>query len=235
VDVLRRMDRVLAERLELVPLNPLGAAVGPTRPGVDYPASKLLFIPVTYAIAWLLADYAVLRLRRAQSALREALRVVSELARTDGLTKLWNRRYLEERLEAELDRADRHERIVSVLMLDLDHFKAINDDHGHAEGDATLIRFAELVRKCVRKIDIVARYGGEEFVVVLPETKPEAARAIAERIRAMQRDQGLHTTVSIGIASTVDHGTNPADLIAAADRALYRAKNAGRDRVDVAA
>jgi diguanylate cyclase (GGDEF)-like protein len=119
-------------------------------------------------------------------------------------------------------------------MLDLDWFKRVNDERGHAAGDETLVAFADLLKRQTRRIDIVARYGGEEFVVVLPETELTAARTVAERIRLAQKDKGLHTTVSIGVADSSRHGRSIDALLAAADAALYAAKGAGRDQVVVA-
>jgi diguanylate cyclase (GGDEF)-like protein len=226
---------LLVERLGLVPLNPLGEGLP------AYAWIRLFWIPATYSVGWLLASLAVLRVRRAQQALRianaaleKALGEASDLARRDPLTRVWNRRYLHERLGDELARADRLQKVVSLLMLDLDWFKRINDEHGHAAGDETLVAFADLLKRQTRRIDIVARYGGEEFVVVLPETDLSAARLVADRIRLAQRNQGLHTTVSIGVADSSQHGQSIDALLAAADSALYAAKGAGRDRVHIA-
>jgi diguanylate cyclase (GGDEF)-like protein len=224
-----------AERLGLLPQNPLGEGLP------AYAWVRLLWIPATYFAGWLLASLAVLRLRRAQQALRianaaleKALGEASDLARRDPLTRVWNRRYLQERLGDELARAERLHKVVSLLMLDLDGFKRVNDERGHAAGDETLVTFAALLKRQTRRIDIVARYGGEEFVVVLPETELSAARTVAERIRLAQKDQGLHTTVSIGVADSSRHGRSIDALLAAADTALYAAKGAGRDQVVVA-
>jgi diguanylate cyclase (GGDEF)-like protein len=219
----------------LVPRNPLGEGLPP------YAWIRLLWIPATYFAGWLLASLAVLRLRRAQQALHianvaleKALGEASDLARRDPLTRVWNRRYLQERLGDELARAERLHKVVSLLMLDLDWFKRVNDERGHAAGDETLVTFADLLKRQTRRIDIVARYGGEEFVVVLPETDLAAARTVAERIRLAQKEHGLHTTVSIGVADSGHHGRSIEALLAAADAALYEAKGAGRDRVYVA-
>jgi len=161
------------------------------------------------------------------------------LAHTDPLTQVLNRRALTVRLVSEMDRARRYDAVLSMLMVDLDHFKAINDTHGHLVGDDTLRELAQLLQESVRSVDFVARYGGEEFVVVLPETKLEGAVKFADRMREriagtpfVREHGGVHITASIGVASypkgdvhTVD------DLFARADEALYRAKSEGRNRV----
>ena len=168
---------------------------------------------------------------------------VAEGALQDPLTGLYNRRHLEERLGAELAAALRHQRLVSVLMVDVDHFKRINDDHGHMAGDEALKMVAYVLRGAIRKEDVLARYGGEEFVVVARETGLAGARALGERIRrAVERSrcqwQGrdLALTVSIGVTVSVgltDYvaGQTDRDMIASADQALYLAKQAGRNRV----
>jgi two-component system, cell cycle response regulator len=165
---------------------------------------------------------------------------LEELARTDPLTGLVNRRVLVERLQAEVERARRYEGAITLLMIDLDHFKRINDQHGHLVGDEVLRAVAVLLTSAVRSVDVVSRYGGEEFVVVLPETPPMGATSFAERIREKLEQHGfvgggggvLGVTASIGLASfpgprieTVE------DLLARADEALYRAKADGRNRV----
>jgi diguanylate cyclase (GGDEF)-like protein len=169
-------------------------------------------------------------------------RRLEALATTDPLTRTLNRRALHDRLERELDRARRFRSVFSVLLLDADNFKLINDREGHLVGDGVLRQLAALLEEDARSIDVVARYGGEEFAVILPETTPEGALTFSERLRERIRAYGfdagaarpLHMTVSIGVTSyphadieTVD------DLLARADEALYRAKAGGRDRVCV--
>jgi two-component system, cell cycle response regulator len=159
------------------------------------------------------------------------------LSVTDGLTGLSNYRYFQQAISREIERAVRFARPMGLLMLDLDHFKNVNDSHGHQVGDAVLIEIAERVRAEVREVDLVARYGGEEFTVVLPETDRGGAEHIAQRICERVRGRPLHAagvelrvTVSIGVAVLPDDGTTPSALIRAADEALYAAKAAGRDR-----
>jgi diguanylate cyclase (GGDEF)-like protein len=168
---------------------------------------------------------------------------LAEGALQDPLTGLYNRRHLDERLAAELAAAQRHGRPVSLLMVDVDHFKAVNDVHGHLAGDEALKMVAFVLRGAVRKEDVLARYGGEEFVVVARETALDGARALGERIRrAVERShcawQGreLGVTVSIGVTVSVGltefiPGRSEREVLEAADRALYLAKEQGRNRV----
>jgi diguanylate cyclase (GGDEF)-like protein len=160
------------------------------------------------------------------------------LSTTDPLTGLWNFRYLSMSLAREIERSTRFDRPLAVLMLDLDHFKLVNDVHGHARGDTVLRELASRVQEQIREVDTFARYGGEEFVVVLPETTVEGAAQLADRIcQAVRREpfrvegeEPLDITVSVGGAAFPEHGSSPATLMRAADRALYVAKGAGRDQ-----
>ena len=160
------------------------------------------------------------------------------LSTTDALTGLWNFRYLSMSLAREIERSTRFERPLAVLMLDLDHFKQVNDQHGHARGDAVLRELAQRVQEQIREVDTFARYGGEEFVVVLPETTVEGATQLAERICVAVRREPFHSegedslqvTISVGGAAFPAHGSSAATLMRAADKALYVAKNDGRDR-----
>jgi diguanylate cyclase (GGDEF)-like protein/PAS domain S-box-containing protein len=171
--------------------------------------------------------------------LRDALR---EMALRDGLTGLYNRRYLEDALNRELHRAERSGKGVSVVMIDIDHFKRFNDKFGHDAGDFVLSAVARAITKSIRPSDIACRYGGEELAVVLAEADLECARARAEHIRIAIRETNLvhlgqtlpAPTASFGIAVYPGNGIKPADLLKAADQALYCAKEAGRDRVCVA-
>ena len=164
------------------------------------------------------------------------------LSLTDGLTGTWNRRYFQMQFRQVLATATRFERPFSVLMLDLDHFKDLNDTHGHQRGDAILIEFSQRVKHNLREVDTFARYGGEEFICLLSETDEEGARTTGEKIREAIRsqpfgslgDEPVGVTVSIGVASYPTHGSSFHELVEAADRALYRAKETGRNRVVVA-
>ncbi|WP_187399568.1 diguanylate cyclase [Micromonospora sp. AP08] len=174
----------------------------------------------------------------------ENVRVHEEAQRlslTDPLTGLWNYRYLRESIRREVERANRFGRMLSVLALDLDRFKDVNDTWGHAAGDAVLVEFARRVRGEIREVDLAFRQGGEEFVVLLPETDARGATIVAERLGSVVRDQPVrvegHTgepiavpvTVSIGIAVYPDHAAGGQQVLDAADDALYAAKAAGRD------
>jgi diguanylate cyclase (GGDEF)-like protein len=162
---------------------------------------------------------------------------VLELSQTDGLTKIFNRRYFEEYLDKELERSRRYSRPLALLMLDLDHFKDYNDTFGHQAGDRALQKFAGIIRNEVRhNLDIVARYGGEEFVVVMPESDLNGALKLAERIRAtFESADGLEErlTTSIGVAACTPNETGCDLLINQADKALYAAKHNGRNQVCV--
>ncbi|GIJ08970.1 diguanylate cyclase [Micromonospora andamanensis] len=163
------------------------------------------------------------------------------LSLTDPLTGLWNYRYLRESLRREVERASRFGRMVSVLALDLDRFKRVNDTYGHAAGDTVLAEFARRVRGEIREVDLAFRRGGEEFVVLLPETDAHGATIVAERLGAAVRDSPVTVvghagvrelvpvTVSIGIAVFPDHADTGPQVLAAADEALYAAKTASRD------
>jgi two-component system cell cycle response regulator len=164
---------------------------------------------------------------------------LEQLASTDALTLCLNRRALLEALERELDRARRYSLVLTILMVDLDHFKWINDSMGHLVGDTVLRQLGEILRREVRSVDSVARYGGEEFVIVLPETAVHGAMIFAERLRQRiqaqpfgDAGQPLKVTVSIGVASFPDARiTSPETFLAMADTALYRAKAGGRNLV----
>ncbi len=158
----------------------------------------------------------------------------------DNLTGLLNRTNLHGVLEQEIKRAQRYGHSLSLMLLDLDHFKEVNDNHGHLAGDAVLVQVSRLLKSCLRQCDSLYRYGGEEFLAVLPETELSGARALAERIRRsvaessyQYRDHNLRLTISIGL-TTLRGEVSVAALIQQADDALYDAKRKGRDRVVMA-
>lgn len=165
-----------------------------------------------------------------------------EMATTDFLTGLSNRRHFIARMEAELARVNRQGSPVAVLMLDIDHFKRINDRYGHASGDAVLRQFADLIRAELRAVDSAGRVGGEEFAILLSGTDLAGAATFAERLRAKvarsplaQGEQQIPVTVSIGITVLTADDANTSDVLHRADAALYEAKDGGRDRVAIAA
>jgi len=180
------------------------------------------------------------RILALESRLKESLSSVEELAVRDSLTGLFNRRAFDARLTDEVQRAVRYQRPLSLLMIDIDHFKLYNDQHGHPQGDALLRELSTLFLSCVRSTDYVTRYGGEEFAIILPETNSANALAVAGTILdrvcrhpfAFRETQpGGSLTVSIGVAGHDDHQLDEAQLLLAADQALYLAKAAGRNRV----
>ncbi|MEX0692659.1 MAG: diguanylate cyclase [Gemmatimonadales bacterium] len=173
-----------------------------------------------------------------ETAITERARF-QELARTDALTGCVNRRALFERMGREMDRAKRYRHALAVILVDLDEFKRVNDEHGHVAGDRVLAAMGELLRRDARAVDIVGRYGGDEFILVLPETPLEGAVVFAERLRqrihAVDFAEGgepWYVSASIGVAGypTEDVATSE-DLIACADQAMYRAKHEGRNQV----
>ncbi len=194
------------------------------------------YVTKPFSAPELLARIGVMvRIQRAEAEARKA-------SLTDSLTGLYNRRFLHQRLEEEMARSRRHDTPLACVMLDIDHFKAINDTRGHAVGDAVLREVASILRRHIRKSDIAVRYGGEEFVLVLFSNGADGARLVAERIRA---DVESHTfgsdgnsvqvTISIGVCAFPEESIGTADdLMRRADSALYQAKEAGRNMVCVA-
>ncbi|HEX7831616.1 MAG TPA: GGDEF domain-containing protein [Thermoanaerobaculia bacterium] len=171
-------------------------------------------------------------------------RNLSEVSSRDSLTGLYARWFVIEKLDSELNRAMRHGSPMSLLMLDVDHFKRVNDTFGHSAGDQVLQNIGQLLRDSCRVYDVAGRYGGEEFCIVLPETKPGNTSVVAERIRSRLEsmeipcgDTSIVVTASIGIAGmdtpAESEVLSPAALIDRADRALYSAKNRGRNRVEM--
>ena len=189
-----------------------------------------------------------IRLKRERDHLRESAEdasrraeAASEMSMTDPLTGLLNRYGLRRSLQHEYAEARRYSRPLSCLMIDLDHFKHVNDTHGHAAGDAALMQVARVLTEAVRASDVVCRYGGEEFLVLAPETSLEGALALGEKIRAAATSRlfgdgasVFPLTFSVG-AAQLGPGESAHDMVVRADHALYHAKEAGRNRVEAAA
>ena len=171
-----------------------------------------------------------------------ALQKAEALSVTDDLTRLYNSRYLHQVLRRETKRASRSGRPLSLLFLDLDGFKSVNDNHGHLAGSKALVEAAAIIRSCARETDIVARFGGDEFALILPDTGRDGALSVAARIRERLRrarflaSDGLsvHLTASIGLATLPDAASSAEELLRAADMAMYKVKAAGKDGVHVA-
>jgi two-component system, cell cycle response regulator len=163
---------------------------------------------------------------------------IYRLTTMDGLTQVHNRRYFDEQIDRELSRSRRYERVLSLVMMDIDHFKQINDQHGHLAGDYVLKQLASTVRTKIRREDVFARYGGEEFSIILPEIDLKGAKLFAEKVRQMISKQHfvfdkthIPVTVSVGVAILQPQHREAGDLVRAADEKLYEAKTSGRNRV----
>ncbi len=173
--------------------------------------------------------------------LEEKNRILNNLANIDGLTGVYNHRYFQNALDQEISRAIRQKSDLSLLLIDIDHFKSFNDTYGHQVGDFVLIEFAKTLKKHIRRYDILARYGGEEFAIILPETSSEDALVVSEKLRSAIEDYAFrekaaeyHVTASFGQAcnnpaSDSDFSKNT--FISQADQALYAAKDKGRNCV----
>jgi diguanylate cyclase (GGDEF)-like protein/PAS domain S-box-containing protein len=220
-----------------VPLVALGDTIGVLHQRLPDSEARPPDSPIATSGAQL-AETMAERVGLALANIRLRVRLREQAIR-DPLTSVFNRRYMEETLERELRRCKRRGTRVAVMMLDLDHFKTFNDEHGHDAGDAALVTFGAFLRSKVRGEDVVCRYGGEEFTLILPDMTPEVAATRAEQIRShfstlpinlLDRKVGT-LTVSIGVAMFPDNAETGDALVHAADEALYRAKAEGRDRV----
>jgi two-component system cell cycle response regulator len=178
--------------------------------------------------------------KRYNVQLRDSVQQTIEMAVTDGLTGLNNRRYLDSHLAGLVEKAKSRNKPLSVVMCDIDHFKAVNDNHGHDVGDEVIREFSRRIRKNIRNIDLACRYGGEEFAIVMPDTDLALARVVAERIRnevaihpfvVEEGGKQLPITVSIGVTCMQGQDDSPENLLKRADVALYQAKRAGRNTV----
>jgi len=226
---------LMLRRFLIIPLQRIDRKLATLR--VDQPAPAY---PITRLEEIHSIEEATQRLHRSLQELEQARHQLETLAHFDAMTGLYNRHPFLERASIELQRAHRYAHPICVGMADLDHFKAVNDNHGHASGDVALRHFAGLMRDTLRQTDLVCRYGGEEFAFVCPESSLDEARAMAERLcqcfaaQAIELPDGtrLQATVSIGIASMAGHTLDQA--LSLADEALYQAKRTGRNRVVLA-
>jgi two-component system cell cycle response regulator len=207
-------------------------------------ASELLFKPVNISELYMrvkrvLREKTLIRERNtAIQKLRESEQYYQELSTTDGLTKIFNTRQFYSTLRTEIERSRRYNHPLAILMLDIDDFKKYNDTYGHLEGDKVLVRFAEIIKDCLRQSDTAYRYGGEEFAAILPVTSGEQGENAAERVRSMlctevfepSSGTSIRVTVSIGVAEYIKD-EDMMEYVRRADQNLYMAKAAGKDQV----
>lgn len=180
-----------------------------------------------------------MRILKLEAQLMQARKQMEVLAMHDGLTGLLNRRAIEEHADAEFSIAGRKERPLSIILLDIDHFKKVNDTHGHKMGDKVLQRVAGILSEDLRKYDRLGRWGGEEFILILPDTDLQGAMIVAERLRvqtaetniSLENGEPFSVQISLGVATTDANFQTIAKFIDAADQALYKAKQAGRNQV----
>jgi two-component system, cell cycle response regulator len=200
-------------------------------------ASDFVFKPVRF-------EELLLRLKRVlkeRSLNQERVRMLDELKKlsiTDGLTQLYNSRHFYSQLKGEIERCNRYEHKLSLLLLDIDNFKEYNDSYGHLEGDKILVRLGHVIKSCLRKMDTAYRYGGEEFTIILPDTDGEEARTVAERLRTAVSSEDftdgsrpdVRITISIGVTQYFQE-EKIASFVQRADQAMYQSKQAGRNKV----
>ncbi len=202
-------------------------------------ASDFIFKPVRFE-ELLLRIKRVLRERRLAKDRAQMLIKLKQLAITDGLTKLYNSRYFYNQLEMEIDRMNRYNHPLSLLLLDIDNFKMYNDTYGHLDGDKVLIRLGETIRNCLRTMDTAYRYGGEEFTVLLPETSVEEAITVAQRIQSRLAAEefvtsgGIKNTITLSVGITeYSPKEDLTSFISRADKAMYLSKDRGKNTISV--
>jgi diguanylate cyclase (GGDEF)-like protein len=233
-----RVNGPVAGSVIALPLLCRGKAVGAlvgldSQPSASMPA---LTVPTLNALRLVLEPQAI--------ALENALTIqrAQALSVTDDLTRLYNSRYMNQVLRRETKRASRSGRPLSLLFIDMDGFKQVNDQHGHLCGSRALVEAAGLIRGCARETDVVARFGGDEFSLILPDTGREGAVSVAVRIRERVAEHkflktdglALHLTASVGVATLPDVAGSAEELIRAADKAMYKVKGAGKNGIHVA-
>ena len=204
---------------------------------VNKGASDFVFKPVRFE-ELLLRLKRVLRERQLKKERDRMLGKLQNLAITDGLTKLYNSRHFYTQLEIETGRSNRYGHPLAMLLLDIDHFKRYNDTYGHLEGDKVLVRLADVIQSCLRTMDSAYRYGGEEFTIILPETRADEAKNVAQRIRTTVEaeafipapDTPVIVTVSTGVTEYA-HKEDTSAFVQRADQAMYLSKQNGRNRV----
>jgi two-component system cell cycle response regulator len=200
-------------------------------------ASDFVFKPVRFE-ELLLRLKRVLKERRLTQERLHMLEELKKLSITDGLTQLYNSRYFYSQIKGEIERFKRYGHKLSLLLLDIDHFKDYNDTHGHLEGDKVLVRIGRIIKTCLRKMDTAYRYGGEEFTIILPGTPGEEAKTVAERLRTAVAAEdftggdnpGPRITISIGVTQYC-HEEPISSFVQRADQAMYQSKQSGRNKV----
>lgn len=232
VSCVDRKERATKKSIICVPLRSKDTILGALE--ISNKQKGLSFTREDLGLVLKLVDHASIAIERAS-----LYQKMAELAITDDLTKLFNSRYLNRTIETEISRCDRYKSSVSLIFMDIDHFKSVNDHYGHLIGSKLLVETGQLLIKGLRSFDIVTRYGGDEFVIVLPQTSPSIAIQIAERLRKNIRKHvflkeeslNLKLTASFGIASYPENAGTKDELIHLADEAMYRVKNKTRDGV----
>ena len=217
-----------------IPLRSRGRTVGVLQL-FNYRLEALTDYAMTFL--HLLADYAGIAIENAR-----ALERIQELTITDDCTRLFNTRHLHAALQIEFERSRRFGSEFSVIFMDLDYFKLVNDEHGHLVGTELLVEIAQLIQQTTRAVDTVFRYGGDEFVVLLPQTNKTAAVEVAQRLRTKMRstefltsrDLSVHITASFGVSTFPQDGVDPETILEAADKLMYSVKKSSRDNVAVA-
>ncbi len=209
----------------------------------ENPITHKWYINYDRAIKWNDGRIVKLQIATDITELKNAYRTIEEMSITDDLTQIFNRRYFHARLNEEVQRVQRYKKNLSVIMMDIDHFKRVNDNYGHQTGDEVLIKIASILKSNVRKVDVVARYGGEEFIILLPETSGKNAYNVAEKLRILISDYKIknidgkefNVSSSFGISSLKEVMDVEKDIddiiIKLADNALYEAKKTGRNKV----